>query len=53
MYYHRFVYTLLNRRIHNVIDDIIGLVAHDGIAEAASPAEENNQILVGGLIEWT
>ena len=53
MYYHRFVYTLLNRNVHSVIDDITGLVARAGTTETALPAEEANQIPPGGLIEWT
>ena len=51
MYYHRDVYTLLNRLVHSVIDDIIGPVARAGSAEAAPPVEEANSILPGGLIE--
>ena len=53
MYYHRLVYTLLNRRIHSVIDDITGQVASAGNPDAAPPAEEANQVPPGGLIEWT
>ena len=53
MYYPRFVYALLNRHIHSVIDDITGPVARVSIAEAALPAEEANQIPPGGLIEWS
>ena len=53
MYYHKLVYTLLNRHVHNVIDDIIGQVAHAGNPEAAPPTEEANQVPLGGLIEWT
>ena len=52
MYYHRFVYTLLNSRVHSAIDDITSPVARAGIAEAAPPEEEANQIPPGGLIEW-
>ena len=51
MYYYRSVYTLWNRRVHSVIDDITGPVARAGPAEAALPAEEANQIPPGGLIE--
>ena len=47
------MYTLLNRCVHNVIDDITGPVAHAGSTEAASPAKEANRIPPGGLIEWT
>ena len=53
MYYHIFVYTLLNHRVHSVIDDITGPVARAGIAEAAPLAEEANQIPSRGLIEWS
>ena len=52
MYYHIFVYTLLNRRVHSVIDGITSSVARAGIAEAVPPEEEANQIPPGGLIEW-
>ena len=51
MYYHRFVYTLLNRPVHSVIDDITGLVACAYTADAAPPVEEANQVPSGGLIE--
>ena len=47
------MYTLLNRRVHSVIDDVIGPVACAGPAEATPPAEKPNQIPPGGLIEWT
>ena len=47
------MYTLLNRRIHSIIDDITSSVARASIAEAALPAEESDQIPPGGLIEWT
>ena len=47
------MYTLLNRRVHSVIDDIIGQVARPDIAEAATPAEEANLVPLGGLNEWT
>ena len=42
--YHRFVYTLLNYRVHSVIDDITGKVARADNPEAAPPAEEANQV---------
>ena len=51
MHYHRLVHTLLNRRVHSVINDITGQVARTGNAETAPPAEEANQIPPGGLIE--
>ena len=47
------MYILLNRRVHSVIDDIIGQVAHPDIAEAAPPAEEANPVPPGGLNEWS
>ena len=53
MYYHRLVYTLLNRLVHSVIDNIAGQVARAGNPKAVPPAEEANQIPPGGLIEWT
>ena len=53
MYYHRLTYTLLNHRVHIVIDDITGQVACAGNPEAAPPAEEANQVSPGGLIKWT
>ena len=53
MYYHGFVCTLLNRRVHHVIDDITGQVARTDNAEATPPVEEANQFPPGGLIEWT
>ena len=53
MYYHRFVYTLLNRRVHSVIDDITCSVARTGTAETAPPVDKANQIPLGGLNEWT
>ena len=53
MYYHGLVYILLNRCVHSIIDDITGTVARAGAVEAAPPTEEANQILLGGLIEWT
>ena len=53
MYYHRSGYTLLNRRVHSVTDDITSPVARAGHAEAAPPAEEAYQIPPRGLIEWT
>ena len=51
MYYHKSVYTLLNRRVHSVIDDIISLLACASTAEATTPVEEANQIPPGWLIE--
>ena len=51
--YHRIVYTLLNRRVHSVIDDITGPVARAGSVEAEPLAEEANPIPPRGLIEWT
>ena len=45
------MYTLLNRRVYSVIDDITGTVA--GTTEAAPSVEEANQVPPGGLIEWT
>ena len=51
--YHRIVFTLLNRRVHSVIDDTTGQVARSDNVEAAPPAEEANQVPPGGLIEWT
>ena len=53
MCYHRAVYTLFNRRIYSVIDDITGLVACAGFAEVAPFVEEANQIPPRGLMEWT
>ena len=53
MYYHRPMYTLLNRHVHSVINNITGQVARGGNPEAAPPAEEANQVPLGGLIEWT
>ena len=53
MYYHRLVYTLLNRHVHSVISDITGQVARADDPKAALPAEETNQVPPGGLIEWT
>ena len=47
MYYHRLVYTLLNRRVYSVIGDITGQVARTGDPEAAPPTEEINQIPSG------
>ena len=47
------MYTLLNRCVHSVIDDITGQVARLDIAEAAPPAEEANQVPPGGLHEGT
>ena len=44
MYYHRNMYTLLNRRVHNAIDGIAGLVAHAGLTEAAPPVENAHAI---------
>ena len=42
MYYHRFVYTLLNRRVHSVIDNITGQVALAGHLETAPHAQDAN-----------
>ena len=53
MYYHRFFYTLLNRRVHGIIDDRKGPVGLTGVEEAQPSEEEANQIPPGGLIEWT
>ena len=53
MYYHRSVYTLLNRCVHSIIDDITGPAARASTAEAAPPAKNASQIPPGGLIEWT
>ena len=53
MYYHRLVYTLLNRRVHSAIGDITCQVALAGNSEAAPPVELANQVPLGGLIEWT
>ena len=47
MYYHRYVCTLLNYRVHTVIDDITGPVARAYTAEVAPLAEEANQIPPG------
>ena len=47
------MYTLLNRRVYGVIDDIIGQVARPDNTEAVPPTEEANQVPLGGLIEWT
>ena len=52
MYHHIIVYTLLNRPVHTVIDDITGPIARAGSAEVAPPAHDANQIPLGGLIEW-
>ena len=38
------MYTLLNRHVHSVIDDITGQVAHPDDTAAAPPAEETNQV---------
>ena len=51
MYYPRLVYTLLNRCVHNIIDDNIDPVARTGAVEATPLVEEANQIPPGGLIE--
>ena len=50
---HGIVYTLLNRCIHSVIDDIIGQLARSDNTEAAPPAEEANQVPPGELNEWS
>ena len=47
------MYTLLNRRVHSVIDDITGQLARPDNAAAAPPAEEANPVPLGGLNEWT
>ena len=53
MYCHRFVYTLLNRHVHSVIDGITGPVTRADSIEVTLPAQDANQIPSGGLIEWT
>ena len=53
MYYHRSVYTLLNRRVYSIFNDITGTVARASTTETAPSVEEANQIPPGGLIEWT
>ena len=50
--YHRIVYTLLNRRVHSVIDDITGPVGRPGGSETAPPPEETDPVPPGGLNEW-
>ena len=45
------MYTLLNRRVHSIIDDITGQVAHPDDTAAAPPAEEANQVPPGVLNE--
>ena len=47
------MYTLLNRRVHSVIDDITGQVTRPEDTEAAPPTEEAHQVPPGGLNEWT
>ena len=47
------MYTLLNRRVYSVIDDITGQVARLDDAEATPPMEEANQVPLGGLNKWT
>ena len=44
MYCHRFVYTLLKRRVYGVIDGITGPVARANSAEAVPPAQDANKI---------
>ena len=51
-WYHRIVYTLLNHRVHSVIDDITGQVARSSGTETAPPTEETNPVPPGGLNEW-
>ena len=51
MYYDRFVYTLLNRHVYSVIDDITGQVARPDNAEGIPLAEEANQVPPRGLNE--
>ena len=51
MYYHKSVCTLLNRRVHSVIDDITGQVARSSGFETAPPTEETNPVPPGGLNE--
>ena len=46
------VYTLLNHRVHSVIDDITGQVARFSGSETAPPTEETNSVPLGGLNEW-
>ena len=53
IYYHIFVYILLNRRVHSVIDDITDQVARAGNPEVAPPVEKANQVPPRGPIEWT
>ena len=43
------MYTLLNRRVHSVIDDITGQVARPVDTDATPPAEETNQVPLGEL----
>ncbi|XXG90244.1 hypothetical protein AAC387_Pa12g2058 [Persea americana] len=50
---YKIVYTLLNRRVHSVIDDITGQLARFDNAEAAQLAKEANPVPPGGLNEWT
>ena len=44
------MYTLFNRCVHSIIDDVIGPVASAGTAEAALSAKEANQIPLRELI---
>ena len=47
------MYTLFNRCVHSVIDDITGQVARPDNIEAAPPAEEVHQGPPRELNEWT
>ena len=46
------MYTLLNRRVHSVTDDITGQVARSSGLETAPPTEETTPAPPGGLNEW-
>lgn len=48
---HRSIYTLLNCRIHSVIDDIIGPTARAGHAQATAPADIT-PVPPRELVEW-
>ena len=47
------MYTLLNRRVHGITDDITGSATRAGPSETNQAAEEAHALPPGGLAEWT